>query len=88
MNHKPPELSGGEQQRVAISRALANNPDIIVADEPTGNLDSITGEKIMETLTDFNQKEGKTVIIVTHDMGVAGHAKKTIRIKDGEIMTN
>ncbi len=85
-SHRPAELSGGEQQRVAISRALANDPEIIVADEPTGNLDSVTGEKIMETLTDFNRKNGKTVIIVTHDMEVAGHAKRTIKIRDGQII--
>ncbi len=86
LTHRPTELSGGEQQRVAISRALANDPEIIVADEPTGNLDSATGEKVMKTLSDFNEKNGKTVIIVTHDMEVASHARRIIHIKDGQIV--
>jgi putative ABC transport system ATP-binding protein len=85
LGHRPTEMSGGEQQRVAISRALANNPEIIVADEPTGNLDSVTGERVMQTLADFNEKDGKTVIVVTHDMEVANHTKRIIHIKDGQI---
>ena len=86
LTHRPTELSGGEQQRVAISRALANDPESIVADEPTGNLDSATGEKVMKTLADFNERNGKTVIIVTHDMEVASHTKRIIHIKDGQIV--
>ena len=84
-NHYPSELSGGEQQRVAIARALANNPDVILADEPTGNLDTKTGEKIMDFLNKFNEK-GKTVVMVTHDHELAqGHAKIIYWLKDGKI---
>jgi len=84
--HKPAELSGGEQQRVAIARALANDPEIIVADEPTGNLDSVTGKKIIDILVNLNQKQNKTLIMVTHDNYVASFSKEVIRIKDGEIV--
>lgn len=83
--HRPPELSGGEQQRVVIARALANNPEIIVADEPTGNVDSKTGKIIMEILTKLHQ-EGKTIIVITHDLNIASYGKKIINIKDGEII--
>ena len=84
-NHYPSELSGGEQQRVAIARALANDPEVILADEPTGNLDSATGEKVMDFLTKFN-KRGKTVVIITHDPDLAKlHAKKIYHLKDGKI---
>jgi len=86
INHKPAELSGGEQQRVAIARALANDPEIIVADEPTGNLDSVTGKKIIDILVNLNQKQNKTLIMVTHDNYVASFSKEVIRIKDGEIV--
>ncbi len=88
IKHKPKELSGGEQQRIAIARSLANDPEIIVADEPTGNLDSVTGKKVMEILTDLHQKEGKTMVIVTHDPKIAGYSKNIVNIQDGEILSN
>jgi len=87
INHRPLELSGGEQQRVAVARSLINNPEIIVADEPTGNVDSHTGEKIMKILTDLNKQEGKTMIIVTHDTGLAHLGHQVINIKDGRIIS-
>ena len=86
--HRAMELSGGERQRVAIARAFANNPEMVIADEPTGNLDSVTGKKIMEILTDFHQKQGKTIVIVTHDQNIANYSKKIINIKDGKIIIN
>ncbi|MDI6860613.1 MAG: ABC transporter ATP-binding protein [Caldisericia bacterium] len=85
LNHKPTELSGGEQQRVAIARSLANDPEIVLADEPTGNLDSKTGESIMEEFVNINKNFKKTVIIVTHAREVAEYANKIIHIKDGLI---
>lgn len=85
MDHYPNQLSGGQQQRVAIARALSNNPDVILADEPTGNLDTKTGEKVMDFLTDLNSK-GKTIIMVTHDPELAlEHAKTIYWLKDGKI---
>ena len=85
MDHYPNQLSGGQQQRVAIARSLANNPDVILADEPTGNLDSKTGEKVMEFLSNLN-KQGKTIIMVTHDPErAASHARKIYWIKDGRV---
>ncbi len=86
--HRPSELSGGEQQRVAIARALSNDPEILVVDEPTGNLDSTTGEMIMKILINLHKKENKTIIVVTHDPHVAGYSEELINIKDGEIITN
>ena len=86
MHHRPAELSGGEQQRVAIARALVNDPDIIVADEPTGNLDSKSGQKIIEILLQFYNKENKTIIMVTHDQAIADYAKTIIHIKDGQLV--
>lgn len=84
--HRPNELSGGEQQRIAIARALANNPEVILADEPTGNLDSSTGKKIMEILVNLHQKEKKTIIAVTHDPHIAGYSKRILNIKDGQLI--
>lgn len=84
MYHKPTELSGGQQQRVSIARALANDPNIILADEPTGALDSKTGQEVLALLTQLN-KQGKTIIIITHDMAIAQYAKRIIRLKDGLI---
>lgn len=85
MHHKPLEMSGGEMQRVAIARSLANDPLVILADEPTGNLDSETGKDIMELFNDLN-KQGKTLIVVSHDPMVASYTRKTIKLKDGEII--
>ena len=84
INHKPTELSGGEQQRVAIARSLSNDPEVILADEPTGNLDSKTGKYIMNFLCDLHKK-GKTVIMVTHDLELVKFAKRVIKLKDGKI---
>ncbi len=86
MDHKPNELSGGQQQRVAIARALVNNPEIIVADEPTGNLDSQSGQQIMELLKKLHDTEHKTIILVTHDIDLVKHSQKTVFLKDGEII--
>jgi putative ABC transport system ATP-binding protein len=86
LDHKPMQMSGGEQQRVAIARAFANDPDVILADEPTGNLDSKTGKQIMAFLTDFHIRENKTIIVVTHDPNIADYAETVVNIKDGEIL--
>ena len=83
--HLSNQLSGGEMQRVAIARALVNNPSIILADEPTGNLDSKTGEVVLETFQNLN-KEGRTVILITHEKYIAGKAKRIIYVRDGEIV--
>ena len=88
ISHQPAELSVGERQRVAIARAFSNNPELVIADEPTGNLDSVTGKKIMEILTGFHRKEGKTIIVVTHDSNIANYSKKIINIKDGQLVTD
>jgi ABC-type lipoprotein export system ATPase subunit len=85
MDHEPSQLSGGQQQRVAIARSLVNRPPIVFADEPTGNLDSRTSEEVLGILKQLNEQEGITLILVTHDPGVAKHAKRTIRIHDGMI---
>lgn len=84
MEHRPTQLSGGEQQRVALLRALANDPEIIIGDEPTGNLDSTTGNKILEMLINLNKTEKKTLIIVTHDADIAEKADQIITLRDGK----
>jgi putative ABC transport system ATP-binding protein len=84
-NHLSNQLSGGEMQRVAIARALVNNPSIILADEPTGNLDTKTGEVVLETFKNLNE-QGKTIILITHEKNIAERAHRIITIKDGEIM--
>ena len=84
MYHLPSELSGGQRQRVAIARALANDPEVILADEPTGNLDSKTGQEILEMFMKLN-KEGKTIIVITHDPDIAKKARKVLKMKDGKL---
>jgi macrolide transport system ATP-binding/permease protein len=81
--HQPSQLSGGEQQRVAIARSLINQPEVLFADEPTGHLDSHTSEEILEMFEQLNQVDGITIILVTHDPGVAAHSRRVIRMKDG-----
>jgi putative ABC transport system ATP-binding protein len=87
MNHKPNELSGGQRQRVAIARALVNSPSIVLADEPTGNLDSKTGDEIM-TLFETLHSQGNTIIVVTHENDVAQHARRIIHIRDGKVFSD
>jgi putative ABC transport system ATP-binding protein len=87
MTHKPNELSGGQRQRVAIARALVNDPSIVLADEPTGNLDSKTGEEIMNLFANLHQ-QGNTIILVTHEMDIAQHAHRVIFIRDGKIASD
>ena len=86
-DHRPDELSGGEQQRVAIVRALANKPSVVLADEPTGDLDSKTGKEVMQALRDLSRNEGATVIVVTHDPMVANLATRIFEMRDGRIIT-
>ena len=86
VNHKPTELSGGQQQRVAVARAIINNPAIIMADEPTGNLDSKSGEEIMQLLLNMNKEFGTTLIIVTHDPKISDRTQRVIRLYDGSVV--
>ncbi len=86
IHHKPTELSGGQQQRVAIARSLANDPEVVLADEPTGNLDSKTGAMVMEFLRKLNKNEKKTIIMVTHDSKLANHADRIAMLSDGKII--
>ena len=88
LNHYPSELSGGERQRVAIARGLANNPSVVLADEPTGNLDSESAMQIIALLLDLHRKLGVTLVLVTHDLSVAGHASRIIRMKDGRVISD
>ncbi len=85
MDHEPAELSGGERQRVAIARALVTNPDVIFADEPTGNLDSKSGKMVMSVIQDLNEKQGRTIVLITHETSTAEHSERIIRLIDGEI---
>lgn len=87
LDHRPNQLSGGQQQRVAIARALVNNPPLIMADEPTGALDTKTGEEIMQLFEALNA-EGRTVVMVTHEEDIAAHCRRIIRLKDGEIISD
>lgn len=86
VGHFPAQLSGGEQQRVAIARAFANQPRILFADEPTGNLDASTGLRIVELLESLNAESGSTIVLVTHDLGLAGRAQRMIRLADGRVV--
>lgn len=88
LNHRPNKMSGGEQQRVAMARALSNNPEVILADEPTGNLDSKTGIEVMKMLSELHEKESKTIVMVTHDSNIAGYAERIIHLKDGRAIEN
>jgi putative ABC transport system ATP-binding protein len=85
-HHFPTQLSGGEQQRVALARAFANSPRILFADEPTGNLDAATGARVFDLLATLNRESGSTIILVTHDAGLAGRASRIIRLSDGRVV--
>ncbi|MDX1272316.1 ABC transporter ATP-binding protein [Bizionia paragorgiae] len=88
MHHYPSQLSGGEQQRVALARAFANAPAILFADEPTGNLDEETGEKVIQLLLDLNTESGTTLVIITHDLELANRTQQILKLKGGKIVTN
>ncbi len=87
-HHYPSQLSGGEQQRVALARAFSNTPSILFADEPTGNLDNETGEKVIQLLFDLNEAAGTTLVIVTHDLELAQRTQRILRLKGGKVLTN
>lgn len=87
-NHRSNQLSGGQMQRVAIARALVNNPSLILADEPTGNLDTKTGEKVLETFERLNREHGHTIVLITHEDEVAAHADRILSIRDGELVSD
>src|SRR5690606_18387061 len=87
-HHKPSELSGGQQQRVSIARALINGADVILADEPTGALDSASGQQVLALLQQLNRENGTTVVLITHDPEVARHADRIVHMKDGEILSD
>ena len=87
LKHRPSQLSGGEQQRVAIARAMANSPDLILADEPTGNLDTAIGQTVLQALLDVRRETGTTLILVTHDSGIAGLADRIFTMRDGAFVT-
>jgi putative ABC transport system ATP-binding protein len=88
LHHYPAQLSGGEQQRVSVARAFANNPAILLADEPTGNLDTATGEQVIELLIRLNRDHGSTLVLVTHDPALAAHAKRIVCLRDGRIISD
>ena len=87
INHEPTELSGGQQQRVAVARALVTRPSLLLADEPTGALDSNTGKQVMDLFQDLN-REGKTIVLITHDLDIAQKAKRRITLKDGKVISD
>ncbi|WP_225036458.1 ABC transporter ATP-binding protein [Winogradskyella sp. SM1960] len=88
VHHYPSQLSGGEQQRVALARAFANAPSILFADEPTGNLDEETGEKVIQLLFELNKEAGTTLVIITHDLDLANRTQQILRLKGGQVLTN
>lgn len=88
IHHYPSQLSGGEQQRVALARAFSNSPSILFADEPTGNLDEETGEKVIKLLFDLNKENGTTLVIITHDLELANRTQQILKLKGGKIITN
>jgi len=86
--HYPNQLSGGQQQRVAIARAIVSNPTLLLADEPTGNLDSVTSTEVMSVLHDLNQNMGITIVLVTHENDIAKYARRVVVLKDGEVLSD